>query len=39
MRKINQINLIIKQMAMLIDKNSRIVTESPSQRPRKGKLE
>lgn len=39
MRKINQIKLKIKQMEMLIDKDSRIVTESPFQRPRKGKLE
>lgn len=34
MKKINQINLKIKQMAMLIDKDSRIVTESPFPRSR-----
>lgn len=38
MKKINQIKLKIKQMAMLTVKDSRIVTESPFPRPRRGSL-
>lgn len=39
MRKINQIHLKIKQMTVLVDKYTRIVTECPFQMLRKVKLE